>query len=333
MAGWNDLPTELKERIVDLIDDEKFVSKGTATTDSTEQQTLVALSGVNRELYELVGPILWRTLKLKSLSLGRLQHFASNIAPRRAGHIQQIEIEGSFNSADDIEKGAALCAEAFSRAPKVQHLYMRTCSAFVSKLLPLLSDSWRQGIHLSALEYLEMFCVEGFDDPTLSGEWSGPLIDLELEPDDPVALPHLFTMLDRVNSTLRKLETPLLKSSHPFPDPPLHLPHLRTLKLTLNARTASVVSAFSASPLQSPTVALVVDTKDVRIAGTKTFEVVKACKETLRNVLVEIKVTGLDLAGERPMTQIYEFCEEEGIEVKIDWQGGDSEEEEEEDRF
>jgi hypothetical protein len=115
------------------------------------------------------------------------------------------------------------------------------------------------------------------------------------------------------------------------------LPHLGTLKLTLHAPSANLISAFSTSPLQNLTVVLVNDSRDVQVGGTKTFEVVKACRDTLRNVLVEIKVTGLFVAADRPLSGIYEFCEEEDIVVKIDWQGSDSDEGEEkkekEDRF
>jgi hypothetical protein len=64
MAGWNDLPTETKETIVKMVDDEQTVRLGEARRSAPSFDTLLALGSMNRELRMLVSPILWQVSSL-----------------------------------------------------------------------------------------------------------------------------------------------------------------------------------------------------------------------------------------------------------------------------
>lgn len=59
MARWNDLPTELKGLVVEMIDDEQDVRYGRVGSGHEEFDALLALSTIDRDLLALVAPILW----------------------------------------------------------------------------------------------------------------------------------------------------------------------------------------------------------------------------------------------------------------------------------
>lgn len=60
MAGWNNLPTEIKEMVVQMVDDQHAVAVGLARGGSEEYDALLALSTMVRELHAVVGPLLWQ---------------------------------------------------------------------------------------------------------------------------------------------------------------------------------------------------------------------------------------------------------------------------------
>lgn len=58
IAGWNDLPTEIKEMVVNMVDDYVDVRSGRAGSGSEELKALLGLSAMDRELHALAAPIL-----------------------------------------------------------------------------------------------------------------------------------------------------------------------------------------------------------------------------------------------------------------------------------
>jgi hypothetical protein len=59
MAGWNDLPNELREMVVGMLDDGEYLWHGSGHP-SEEFRALLALSATDRELHALVSPLVWK---------------------------------------------------------------------------------------------------------------------------------------------------------------------------------------------------------------------------------------------------------------------------------
>lgn len=59
MAGWNDLPTAVKAKVVEMVDEKERVRIVRFRSGSGELQALLALSTMDRELHALVSPLLW----------------------------------------------------------------------------------------------------------------------------------------------------------------------------------------------------------------------------------------------------------------------------------
>ncbi|ORY76573.1 hypothetical protein BCR35DRAFT_353366 [Leucosporidium creatinivorum] len=141
MAGWTDLPPELKEKIVLHLDGSSSVRQGEADADSPALQALKALRAVDRELYELTGVVLWQTLQLVNRTFEDLAYWTESIAPRRAHFVRQLIVHPEGPKGVSAEAALPFFIEALKRFPKITYLQLHAPSAFTSQLVDSLPSS------------------------------------------------------------------------------------------------------------------------------------------------------------------------------------------------
>lgn len=66
MAKWKDLPTEIKENVLELLVGDERARAGREAHSSEVGRALLALTSVDRELHVLVAPLLWHVSSLHS---------------------------------------------------------------------------------------------------------------------------------------------------------------------------------------------------------------------------------------------------------------------------
>ncbi|ORY72927.1 hypothetical protein BCR35DRAFT_333881 [Leucosporidium creatinivorum] len=89
MAGWNDLPTEFKVLVVEMVDDKGFVQEDLTILVPDSFRALLALSSMDRELHALVSPLLWKTIALFYAPIARYHQFASKSKAGAEGRFVQ----------------------------------------------------------------------------------------------------------------------------------------------------------------------------------------------------------------------------------------------------
>ncbi|ORY54086.1 hypothetical protein BCR35DRAFT_355963 [Leucosporidium creatinivorum] len=128
MTGWNDLPTELKEIVVQMVDDEELVRDGLARGASEEFQALLALSAMDRELHALVSLILW-------------QFFAAEIAPLKGRFARRLTLYQPHSFAWDVPTLVGLYSQLLSTLSSLDSLSLQCRTSVAIGLLPLLPSS------------------------------------------------------------------------------------------------------------------------------------------------------------------------------------------------
>ncbi|ORY72883.1 hypothetical protein BCR35DRAFT_333839 [Leucosporidium creatinivorum] len=146
MAGWNDLPTELKALIVELIDESGTVRDGTTAPSSEERRALLALSGMERALYALTGPMLWETLMLGTRSLACVQAFGGAVSSERCRLVRTVDCRRDRFDFDRTlqAKIAKACVQALKRTPNVKELRLDGPGSVWVKRLPSLPKLMRK---------------------------------------------------------------------------------------------------------------------------------------------------------------------------------------------
>ncbi|ORY54082.1 hypothetical protein BCR35DRAFT_355958 [Leucosporidium creatinivorum] len=328
MTGWNDLPTELKEIVVQMVDDEQTVRNGLARGSSEEGQALIALSAMDRELHALVSPILWQTLDLNYHSMSRLEFFAAEIGPLKGRFARHLTLHQPYNARDSQ---STMSHERSDRASPPPSLESLADAAAVIYAFPNLVEAELSNIFqgegqepslavdalrsLPQLKKLSLRAGDGFSSPTsLALPWKSSLVSLNLgEVDDThLGVSFLRHFVDRHSNTLQELLLPFYPDDASFPT--FFLPHLHTLTLYVNDDSALLPLSFSASPLRILTIKLIGEEGDVENMVHKLTEAVAEHRVTLDAVSVE--AFAHELAGDsdqEALDDLQALCEKEQI--------------------
>ncbi|ORY89606.1 hypothetical protein BCR35DRAFT_328973 [Leucosporidium creatinivorum] len=323
MAGWKDLPTGLKEPLVAFVDEEKLVQEGKADRDSKERKTLLALSATSRELRELVGPILWRTLDLSHQAASRHHSFAAEIGPSTGRFVRNLVLcDGPSNLTHGpvdfflLVKGYAknlsagyqlerLTLASASRNDDFDTIELEAVATFLRAAPELvevhLSSFGREGEDravvaaieaLRGLTHLRKLRLEESSETLwhegLTEAWSSSLTSLDLSGVTDVVkadgLSTLRGLLERHAATLRHLKFPYYDSPQ---SPQFSLPHLETLSIQPNEEARSLPLSFAESPLRRLRIELWGSFSERKEMFAGLLEAVEEHHQTLREVRVK----------------------------------------------
>ncbi|ORY89620.1 hypothetical protein BCR35DRAFT_350080 [Leucosporidium creatinivorum] len=325
MAGWKDFPTELKEPIVAFVDEEKLVQEGKADKDSEQRKTLLALSATSRELRELVGPILWRTLDLSHQAASRHHSFAAEIGPSTGRFVRNLVLcDGPSNLTHGLVD-FFLLVEGYAKnlfaGYQLERLTLASDSLVEVHLTGFGEDVYTAGVAaIEALRGLTHLRKLRLENPYqalwhhgLTETWRSSLTSLDLREvieDESDDLSPLRGLLERHAAALRHLKLPYYTSAQ-FPH--FSLPHLETLSIQPGKKARSLPLSFAESPLRRLRIELYGSSSERKEMFVDFVEAVEQHRQTLRQVQVEHFDPNFVVKDEKGLELLRAWCENHGV--------------------
>ncbi|ORY54083.1 hypothetical protein BCR35DRAFT_316147 [Leucosporidium creatinivorum] len=137
MVGWNDLPTELKKKVVQMLFDESMESEDDYRSFEAFQ-TLKALNAVDRELHVLSAPLRWQFLDAAQCSLSLIHSFADKVGVSKGQFIRNIKLWQPETAARELLAVVEAYVKLLSTLTGLAYLEIRCRPSVALGVLPLL---------------------------------------------------------------------------------------------------------------------------------------------------------------------------------------------------